>query len=315
MKKEKRPGAVHAKKILKSKKQKTSKKARKETALDFIEKNKKPIFRTGFGIIILLALIIGGLAILEKTAEVREERMKAEEMANVEASKSCFKSAVEDCKKGLYISAFEKVNESLKFKPDKTYAIILKKKLEAVMPIVPKDTDNTSKAILIRKAVKYYIEGDTQSFLDIIAYVIYLNQDDDKLKELYKTIEKEKSPNDGPYDPGIDPVREKLLRALGSFYEGKFTDTIKLCNEALRLEPNNITALERMGSAYYKLGQKQDALKLWEKASKLNPDNKVIYKFIDRVKKEIQNEQDVPVQKQSDEPIGPSVPKRPDYPK
>jgi tetratricopeptide (TPR) repeat protein len=47
-----------------------------------------------------------------------------------------------------------------------------------------------------------------------------------------------------------------------------------------------------MGSAYFSLGQKLDALKAWEKAYAFNPDNKTLLKFIDKLKKELQIQPD-----------------------
>ena len=223
----------------------------------------------------------------------RNDRMKSEDLARTEESNSAFKRAVEDYKTGTYSAALEKVNKSLELKPENTDSQGLQKKLKTVVPVVPKETGDTRESELIRKGINYYVDGDVQSALDILNYVLYLQPENDKIKKLYKSIGEEVGLA-VPINPGegINIVQEKLLKALGLFYESKFSDVIKICNEVLRLEPSNSTALERMGSSYYKMGQKLDALKVWEKAYMLNPDNKVLKKFVDKIKAELQALQD-----------------------
>lgn len=46
------------------------------------------------------------------------------------------------------------------------------------------------------------------------------------------------------------------------------------------MEPHNVLALTRMGSAYYAMGQKSEARRYWEKALKLDPQNNVIKQFL-----------------------------------
>ncbi|OGF44455.1 MAG: hypothetical protein A2452_05890 [Candidatus Firestonebacteria bacterium RIFOXYC2_FULL_39_67] len=223
----------------------------------------------------------------------RNERMKSEDLARTEESNSAYKRAVEDYKTGTYTAALEKVTKSLELKPENTDSQSLQKKLKTVVPMVPKETGDTRESELIRKGINYYVDGDVQSSLDILNYVLYVQPENDKIKKLYKSIGEEVGlAVTVSSESGVDIVKEKLLKALGLFYEGKFTDVIKLCNEVLRMEPANTTALERMGSSYYKLGQKLDALKVWEKAYMLNPDNKVLLKFVDKIKKELQDAQD-----------------------
>ena len=169
----------------------------------------------------------------------------------------------------------------------------MQKKLGLVSSIIPIESGETKEAELFKKAVNYYVEGDTQSCLDVLNYVLYLQPDNDKLKKLYRAIgEDANMVVTAPSEYGTDVVKEKLLAALGLFYENKFSEVIKKCNEVLRMEPSNTTALERLGSAYLKLNQKVDAKKVWEKAYMLNPDNKLLKKFIDKLDKEIQGAED-----------------------
>ena len=225
----------------------------------------------------------------ESMTVAREEAKKALELVKLEEANSNYKRAIEDYKQGTYKSAIEKVTRALELSPENPDSQRLFKKLKVIVPVFPMLTDTGVESELTRKAINYYIEGDTQTALDIFSYLLYKQPENDKLKGLYKTIGEEVGVVVAtPSETGINPVQAKLLEALGSFYEGKFTNVVKLCNEVLRLEPGNVTALERLGSAYYKLNQKREAKEVWEKALMLNPDNKVLRRFVDKLEKEIQ---------------------------
>ena len=52
------------------------------------------------------------------------------------------------------------------------------------------------------------------------------------------------------------------------------------CRQVLDLEPSNVLALTRMGSAYWVMGAKDTARKLWQEAQKLDPSNPELQEFI-----------------------------------
>ncbi|OGF48902.1 MAG: hypothetical protein A2231_10450 [Candidatus Firestonebacteria bacterium RIFOXYA2_FULL_40_8] len=229
-----------------------------------------------------------------KNAEKENQHKSAEELAKEEKVNKLLSDAKKEYKAGNFQAAKEKLAEALKLSPARKDIAELYMILKTIGGILPSGNVKTRESELIRKAIDYYMDGDAQSALDIFNYVLYLQPENDKLRKFYRDLERPKDDNeyyDGPYkDNGIHIVKEKLLRTLGLFYEGKFTEVIENCKQILRLDPKNITALERMGSAYYKLGKKQEAKAVWEKAYKLNPDNKTLKKFIDKIEKETTSE-------------------------
>lgn len=223
------------------------------------------------------------------SAEAENKRLKEEietrKLKIANEANTLFLNAKRDCVAGEYKAAKGKIEKALKLSPERKDLAEMFNNLMDISKIAPAAGDKTKEAELLRRGISYYLEGDVESCLDIFAYILYFQTGNDDLKKWYR--EKEKSPlGDWNYTP-VNPLKDKLMKALGLFYEGKYSDVIEICKEVLKEEPNNILALERMGSAYYKLGQKQNAKITWEKAYKLDPDNKNLKKFIDKIDKEI----------------------------
>lgn len=77
----------------------------------------------------------------------------------------------------------------------------------------------------------------------------------------------------------IEVYEEKLdvcLKLVELYYDGKFDETIKECNEILKQDKNNFTALAIKFSAQFELTQYKEALSTCDKLLELNPDDLVI---------------------------------------
>ena len=75
-------------------------------------------------------------------------------------------------------------------------------------------------------------------------------------------------------------IEQKLQTALTSIYEGKYDKTILECNEILEIDPRNILALKRAGSAYYASGNKKKAKESWQTAAEIDPKDPELQKFM-----------------------------------
>jgi len=64
----------------------------------------------------------------------------------------------------------------------------------------------------------------------------------------------------------------------------KHDAAVRRSQDVLDLEPNNVTALQIMGSAFYMMEQKDKALAVWRRAIELDPENREIREFIKRMK-------------------------------
>ncbi|HAR63361.1 MAG: hypothetical protein DKM50_10455 [Candidatus Margulisiibacteriota bacterium] len=75
-------------------------------------------------------------------------------------------------------------------------------------------------------------------------------------------------------------IEEKLARALKYINEWKFYDAVKECNEVLDVDPKNVAALMRRGSANFLLDNFDKARQDWNNVLKIDPDNKLVREFL-----------------------------------
>ena len=55
------------------------------------------------------------------------------------------------------------------------------------------------------------------------------------------------------------------------------------CQDVLDLEPNNVTALEIMGSAFFLMEQKDKAVAVWRRVLELDPNNRSVREFLQSI--------------------------------
>ena len=83
-----------------------------------------------------------------------------------------------------------------------------------------------------------------------------------------------------PVTPGMTFLEYKHAIALHQIYDGKYHTAVLALNEILALDPDDLVALKRLGSAYYSLGRMAEARAAWLAALKLKPEDKTLLKFI-----------------------------------
>ena len=96
-----------------------------------------------------------------------------------------------------------------------------------------------------------------------------------------ETAKSEKIPD------GFTLLDYKLYKALNYIYDGHYDQAVAEAKEVLEIEPENVLALKRLGSALYALGTSQKkpgtikkARQTWEQAYKLAPNDKEIQEFL-----------------------------------
>jgi Flp pilus assembly protein TadD len=82
----------------------------------------------------------------------------------------------------------------------------------------------------------------------------------------------------------MDIIDQYLFAALNHIYEGRYDLAIQECKIVLDLQPENVLAYKRLGSAYFAIGSKDKAREAWEHALSLSPDDKELKKFIKDLK-------------------------------
>lgn len=99
----------------------------------------------------------------------------------------------------------------------------------------------------------------------------------------------------GPDDEiEVNALKVTLYSNLAACYVklDNWDNVLRNCDEALKIDPNSTKALFRRSSYYEHKKDWDNALKDLKKCSELNPEDKLIAKAVERVRKEIQKEKD-----------------------
>jgi len=68
-------------------------------------------------------------------------------------------------------------------------------------------------------------------------------------------------------------IEEILNESLAAIYDGQYELAVKKCEDVLRIDSLNATAIGRMGSAFYLNGEQEKAVTLWKRALEMEPNN------------------------------------------
>ncbi len=165
----------------------------------------------------------------------------------------------------------------------------LRAKLARIARHVPSARDQGKATVFVRKALAAYLspEQDYQFAYDALRYARDLEPQSKRIAGLIGEFEDENR-DLVRYDkltPGMTFMEFKHAVALDQIYDGKYQAAVETCDEILALEPSDLTALKRLGSAYYALGLKGKARLAWERAMKVAPQDEQLSRFLARVPK------------------------------
>ncbi len=226
-----------------------------------------------------LAEIAAEKATEEELARIREKEAKMiEERRKIEIARNYYKEAIEAYRNGLYSDAVGKLRFAVELDPERPEIESLFKKLSSIVEIIPQETGVEREAELIRTSVSYYIEDRPKKAITTLQYAFELVPKNKEIPRLLNIVKREYPAiaEQEKISEGMTLVEQKLYRALNYLYEDRSDLAIVECQEVLELEPNNILALSRLGSAYYVIGQKEKAKQLWLKVLEMEPENKEV---------------------------------------
>ncbi len=155
------------------------------------------------------------------------------------------------------------------------------RKMAGVSMILPSAENQDERDDLIRKAINRYADQNT----DAVLYITYARQKwpkDIAITRLYNVIAKEfpETASGMRILPDITIIDQLLQDALDFIRTGRYIQAISTLQRVLQLEPDNIPALIRMGSAYWAMDKKDVARKNWERVLELDPKNKEVLQFM-----------------------------------
>jgi len=207
------------------------------------------------------------------------------------------KRAQELCKEGKYALALQKINFIIIKDPANPEIIKIKNKLEWIAKLFSSVTGNDKSSEMLRKGINAYLgmgsEINIKGAYNAFVYSLQLkNRKSKEIRMIIERFEKEYPVTVELEKPlsGMNIVENKLQLALEKILSANYAEAVRLCDDVLFLEPNNVMALMRKGSAYYALEKFSQAEKNWEAVLKIDPENKQVPKFLNKLRKKFKEE-------------------------
>ncbi|MFH1540297.1 MAG: PorV/PorQ family protein [Elusimicrobiota bacterium] len=192
------------------------------------------------------------------------------------------------CKKGLYLDALKKVNELLEMDSTDSNWQKLEIQLKKIAEIIPFDIESGKVHDLVRKSISAYLGKEQDGRIAVLA-ICYAWQTEPENKIVIEVLQfmKREYPSMAKEEMATEKetiVDQKLDWALDYTHNGEHRKAIAECEDILVLEPDNDLAFKMAGSAYFALGNKTMARKMWQRARRVNPKDPEINGLLREVK-------------------------------
>jgi tetratricopeptide (TPR) repeat protein len=192
-------------------------------------------------------------------------------------------------RQGNFALAAQKFNQAEDAAPGDKQVATMIARLANVTKYIPQATGGEEEQTFIRKGAIAYVDGrDLHTAVDALRYAFNKNPHDQHLLNFLNMVEKEAGvrdltrPLEGPEQFTL--VDQKIFDARQAIYDGHYDDAVRRAQDVLDLEPNNVTALEVMGSAFFLMDQKDKAIVIWKRVLQLDPSNKAVLQFLQSVR-------------------------------
>ncbi|MCM2268186.1 MAG: tetratricopeptide repeat protein [Elusimicrobiales bacterium] len=189
--------------------------------------------------------------------------------------------------KGRYADALAKLEELLSTDPTNPYYLKAQRQLRRISGLLPRKPgaarhwNAASSGILAWVAEK----EDLAFAYDALRYAAELAPGEPALPKLARALEDEapqlKLNDTKPENVGILEHKKEL--ALHNIYDSKYYLAVKELDGVLRLEPGDVMALKRIGSAYLQLKDYRQARDAWQKALELSPEDDQLKEYLQAV--------------------------------
>ncbi len=190
--------------------------------------------------------------------------------------------------RGDYITSRDYYNKILADNPTDIDVKTIISRLDDVVKVALKIDEQSQAGDMMRKALANYIaaDGNRKASMAGAWYAFQLNPSSltiavkGFLELKYASI---LSTMEAPVGD-MNIIDQYLFAALNHIYEGRYDLAIQECTVVVELQPRNILAWKRLGSAYYAIGKKDKARETWERALKIAPDDAELKQFIKQIK-------------------------------
>jgi len=201
--------------------------------------------------------------------------------------KRYMQEGMEAYRQGNFLLAYNRLDSALEIDQANKEIRTMVMRLQTVVSFIPAAAGESEDMVSIRKGVAGYAESDDRTAINSFRYAYFKNPENIKLLGLVNRIEKETGVQvTPPYKEdvvGFTMIDQKVYDARQAIIDGKYDQALIKCQEILNLEPNNTTALEIMGSAFFMMDQPDKARAVWMKVIELDPTNKVVPEFLNQL--------------------------------
>jgi tetratricopeptide (TPR) repeat protein len=183
---------------------------------------------------------------------------------------------------GKYRAAILEIQALLDQDPGDPEIVTLQSRLEQVIKLAPKlePVDKAGRMAVMGLEAFLAPPGDARRAHDALRYACELAPADARYAGFLRLLRAEHPGLEDDVTPGMKLLEYKQMVALHQIYDAKHFQAVGTLNDILALEPNDVLALKRLGSAYYSLGRKKQARAAWERALKLSPNDASLKKFL-----------------------------------
>jgi tetratricopeptide (TPR) repeat protein len=203
--------------------------------------------------------------------------------------KNFIKLGMEAFQEGDFSLAAQKFNQAQDAAPGNKQVATMIARLGNVTGFVPQATGGEEYVTFIRRGAIAYVDGrDLKVSVNALRYAFNKNPRDEKLLGLLNMVEKEAGVADatrrleGPEQ--FTWIDQKIFDARQSIYDGKYDAAVRRSQDVLDLEPNNVTALEIMGSAFFLMEQKDKAVAVWRRVLEIDPNSRSVREFLQSIR-------------------------------
>ncbi|OGR41914.1 MAG: hypothetical protein A2X35_11435 [Elusimicrobia bacterium GWA2_61_42] len=186
--------------------------------------------------------------------------------------------------KGRYSDALVKLEELLSTDPTNPYYLKVQKQLHKIAGLLPRKPSAAKHWNAAADGIQAWLgeKEDLPFAYDALRYAAELAPAETTLGRLIAALEDEepqlKLNDTKPENVGILEHKKEL--ALHDIYDSKFYLAVKELEGVLRLEPDDVMALKRAGSAYLQLKDYRHARLAWQRALELSPDDEQLKQYL-----------------------------------
>jgi tetratricopeptide (TPR) repeat protein len=188
--------------------------------------------------------------------------------------------------KGNYAQALVRLEAALSVDPSNKELQAMVAKMNSIAGMVPAATGDGDVDRLVRQGVAAYVQGDMTTAYDALRTAFEKNPSNQNLMNFTNRIARQaglpqvEAPRDSLSGARWTLIDQKLHDGLSAIYEGRYDVAITKCEQVLRIDPSNVTAIGRMGAAFFLMGEKDKAIVLWKRALELEPNNQTAIEYL-----------------------------------